>query len=749
MEWKNSLVALYVATFVSLFSLIRLVARKKPWRSTYWYGREKQPWLRTPKRRGAASTVLPSTAEQNTRASNSTHLYKDLYHKLQHLEQYPQILPTARDILISLFSETLELASQKPKAGILSIHEYSRDALSDFQRKEDDKVMDQWEEYLTRRMAKGPREMFSTKDEAKWWLVQSSPVKYVDGAWLGHINKITTPFYLRHVTKNAWQVLSEELGDGDIEKNHVYIYRRLMEVVEPQLPTGDDPDFIHPRHKLNEHGVWKAAVAQLLISLFPHQFLPEIIGFNMHYEAIALSTLKAAKELKELGFDPYYFILHISIDNGDSGHTAMALEVAMEYMALIQKRDGDAAAQHTWKRIQAGYILSKCLPTAPVCPSFKNPTPSPLQNIERFPRSDLEAEVIRIFKAKAAVSQKIHCSSRIKFGGHTITEWLAPRALEFEQKQMEFLDALSNTKPWIYKGDSERSRFLKELSWKGRMFGSFTPSEVCTVREWIDSLGGGQGYNNPKFYWHFIGKNEIPSEKIFQEQDIRADHPVFSPVSANSICTQVLPSISCLPRAASINATVIPNLSIFFPLWFAHPCLLEDFVCIPAKTTSPISCSILKILRAQSGFGAEDAIVAGMDEVRRNNNIGLVDLGLEMVRRSGFSEPTCLRDVLNTWKSDFALFMLHLCKRPTENVGLLLGLTMAFVDLHNTISLSSTLLSEDSQHLLGVMVDRERRNIDICLEVLQTTPPHFLDFCRGYHLGRAEIDRCFDQTSKQ
>ncbi|KAJ6258201.1 2-oxoglutarate-dependent dioxygenase [Drechslerella dactyloides] len=431
-------------------------------------------------------------AEQNTRAPNSIQLYKDLYYKLQHLEQHPQVLPTARDVLISLFSETLELASETPKAGILSIHEYSRDALSEFQRKEDEKVMDQWEQYLTRRMAKGPREMFTTKEEAKWWLVQSSPVKYVDGAWLGHINKITTPFYLRRVAKNAWQVLSEELGDGDIEKNHVYIYRRLMEVVEPRLPTGDNPDFIHPRHQLNEHGVWKAAVAQLLISLFPHQFLPEIIGFNMHYEAMVLSTLKAAKELKELGFDPYYFILHISIDNGDSGHTAMALEVAMEYMELMQKKDGDAAAQQIWKRIQAGYILSKGLPTAPVCPSFKKLTSSPLQRKESFPRNDFEAEVIRIFRAKAAVSWKIHCGSRIKFGGHTIAEWLAPRALESEQKQMEFLDALSNTKPWIYKGDSG--------------------SKVCTVKEWIDSLGGGGGPNNPKFYWRFIDKDEIPSQ---------------------------------------------------------------------------------------------------------------------------------------------------------------------------------------------------------------------------------------------
>ncbi|KAF3905933.1 hypothetical protein ABW21_db0201092 [Orbilia brochopaga] len=751
MEWTNSLVAICAATFISLFSLIRLVAHRRLWISmVYQYGQGKSSWLRIPEKpKPKPSHLCPlAAAEPNSPALSSMQIYKDMYYKLQHLEQHLQVLPTARDILISLFSETLEHASETPNMGILSIHNFSRDALSEFQQQEDDKVMDLWEQYLARRRAKGPREMFATKEEARWWLVQSSPVKYVDGAWLGHINKITTPFDLRRITKNAWQVLSEELGDGDLEKNHVHIYRRLMQVVEPSLPAGDDPDYTHSRHQLNEHDVWKAAVAQQLISLFPHEFLPEIIGFNMHYEAMVLSTLKAAKELKELGFDPYYFILHISIDNGDSGHTAMALEVAMEYMELVQRRDGDAAAQQAWKRIQAGYILSKGLPTAPICPSFRKPTSHPLPRREGFPRNDYEAEVIRIFKAKAPVSQKIHCGSKIKFGGLTIAEWLAPKALESERQQMEFLDALSNTKPWIYKGDSGSSKFLKELSWGGRMFGSFTQSEVYAIKEWIDSLGEGFGPINPKFYWRFVDRDEISSHKLFQHQDIRTDHPVFSPFPASNIFAQILPSTSRLPRAPTIDVNVTPNSNVFFPLWFTHPCLLEQFVCVPAKTTSSMACSIIRVLRAQYGFSNENAMVAGMDEVRRSKSIGLVDIGLEMVRKSGFNEPTCLKDVLRTWKSDFGLFMLHLCKRPLENMGLLLGLTMAFVDLHEAVSRSSTLLSKDGRRSLEAIADRERANMDGCLQDLQTTPSRFLEFCKGYHLGRAEIDRCFEQKLK-
>ena len=84
---------------------------------------------------------------------------------------------------------------------------------------------------------------------------QIAPVKYVDGAWLGYINKITLPFALRPVVKNSWQVLSEELGDGDLDKNHAQVYRELMKSVPLNLPAADTADFIQPRLGLNEPAV--------------------------------------------------------------------------------------------------------------------------------------------------------------------------------------------------------------------------------------------------------------------------------------------------------------------------------------------------------------------------------------------------------------------------------------------------------------------------------------------------------------
>lgn len=100
--------------------------------------------------------------------------------------------------------------------------------------------------------------------------------------------------------KNAWQVLSEELGDGDLDKNHVHVFVRLLDTIGAHLPRGDSVGFTHESLGLDDIQQWKAGLTQLLISLFPHDFLPEMLGFNMHFELIAVQTLKASKELAEL-----------------------------------------------------------------------------------------------------------------------------------------------------------------------------------------------------------------------------------------------------------------------------------------------------------------------------------------------------------------------------------------------------------------------------------------------------------------
>lgn len=668
--------------------------------------------------------------------------HKELYYKLQNLDQYPEILPRARDLLISMFSETLAAALKKSQSGILSVKQYTREGLTTFIQTKDDEMTKKWEEYLTRRKAGSPKELFKDREEAKWWLKQVAPAKYVDGAWLGHINKITTPFELRRATKIAWQVLSEELGDGDVRKNHVYVYEQLMKEIGSGLPNGDTADFIHPRHNLNEAAVWKAAVAQLLISLFPHEFLPEILGFNLHFEGLTMETLKAAKEVEELKFNAYYFFLHVTIDNADSGHTMMAMQAVIEYFEQLQSTQGSEAVKHAWRRFQIGFILSDGLPTTPQSPSMRTPA------VDSFPRTEHEAQVIKIIQAKAAVSHKIHCGTRLKIGRQTLFEWLEPTALASKAWQMEFLDEFTNTTPWIRKGNSAKSRLIQELSWGGKMFGSFTQNEVEIFKRWIDSMGS----YDPEVYWSFSRRTKTPSSLIFQNGDITTQYPVFQSVAAQALFSQPMHPISSPLPLSNLPLKISGNVDMrkLAPLWFTHPCLLESFVSVPYKSTSVIACCVVRLMRAQAGFGAEGPVVDGMDEARRTDSVGLVELGLALTEKAGMSSPTSLHDILTKWPSDFALSMLHLSMRPATNASLLLGLAWAFVSLHDAMAAgaglgsgSAAILLDAHRQDLQLIAQRERDSLTVCMNELKTNEREYAMFCTGNHVGRTEIEKCF------
>ncbi|KAL8832855.1 MAG: hypothetical protein Q9170_004721 [Blastenia crenularia] len=254
-------------------------------------------------------------------------VHKSLYYQIPNLEKHPRVLSQAPDILISFFTEVVNCSQHASSQSILAIKD--RSTLLKFLHDKDQKIIAQWEHYFSPRKSGKPREMFKGEEHAKWWLRQCAPVKFVDAAWLGYIHKVTTPFALRSITKNVWRILSEELGNGDLAKNHVPLFRNLMTEINHTLPEEESHDFIKS-NGLDTRQVWEAAVAQLRISLFPHGFLPEILGFNMHFEMLTWDSLVAIKKLKQLSINKYYFLLHVSIDNADSDHTAMAAQSVTE-----------------------------------------------------------------------------------------------------------------------------------------------------------------------------------------------------------------------------------------------------------------------------------------------------------------------------------------------------------------------------------------------------------------------------------
>jgi len=656
--------------------------------------------------------------------------FKELYFKLHNLERfYDDILPNVGSILDDMISEALGYAMLRESRGILDIEIYSPQSLEQFLRDEYDAVMRSWESYNLRRQAGGGRELFMRREDASNSIRLLAPLKLVDGAWLSHVHKISTPIALRQATQKAWQILSEELGDGDLRKNHVHVYSKLIRGTSGAYLEPHSPFFIDPQHNMTDIHVWKAAVAQQLISLLPDKFMPEMLGFNLHFEGVAFETLVTSRELQELSYDPSYFLLHVSIDNPHSGHSAIALEAVIEYLDYVERQSGAKDLQVAWNRVRAGYIFSQYLAAA--MGRLHSPRATNL--------SPCEEEVIKIIVGKARAAQKIHCGSRIMVGGHHINHWLDNERLRDVTWQTQFLQALSNAGSLVRRGRSADSKFVKEISWGGKMFGSFTHLEVTAIRQWIDALP----QIEQSSYWSFTGlcaeefahdprtdsqcwANAFYRETPLIEQALRDSNGTMSPFGTG---------------INDMKVTQRLNLNRMLPLWFAGLSLLENFVSVPSKVANDRSCAILRVLRAQHGMGVETEGVGGLDEALRNDRVDLVDIGLDWMEKAGLQRPHQIDMVLQAPDAVFAQELITLSVRPEEHAEVLVGLSCAFVELHQAMV---PFVSPPLRGALQQIAMREQRGLEEWIIDQRGTTAGRSMLCKAYSAGKREIATCFD-----
>jgi Iron-containing redox enzyme len=303
------------------------------------------------------------------------------------------------------------------------------------------RVAEQYASYLKARHEGAPRRFFSNRAHALFFLRAVAPTKLVDGAWLyGTLRQWADGRY-----HGLIRTYLEELGDGEPAQNHVVLYRKLIADLECE-----------PQGELDDSYYVQGAI-QLALGALGHDLLPEVIGFNLGYEQLPLHLLITSFELNELGIDPYYFTLHVTIDNASTGHAQKAAQSLRE---LIPLNDREAFI----RRVRAGYQLNELgTGTTAAIAAF-----------------DLEEEVVAMLERKQAFAQHMH-SDYCKIEGRTVNQWLAePGGIR------PFLAALER-KGWIKrKADPSQSRFWQLIDGPGAaMFGVFSAYEKQLLADWI------------------------------------------------------------------------------------------------------------------------------------------------------------------------------------------------------------------------------------------------------------------------
>ena len=313
-----------------------------------------------------------------------------------------------------------------------------------------EKVHAQYQTYLQGRKGGAPRRYFMNRAHALYFLRNVAPTKLVDGSWLYGLCAHADNARLSDLVTTY----VEELGDGLPDKNHVKLYRALL------ASNGLDPmeDLPDP--------LYRQGLVQLALGWNAHEFLPEIIGFNLGYEQLPLHLLITAYELNELGIDPYYFTLHVTVDNADTGHAMRACTAALENAPRIDD-GGDY-----WRRVRAGAKLG-------------DTGVSTLEVIQSF---DIDNEVVRIFAHKSPSGHGAH-SDFCKVAGRSVNDWLSN-----PDDMPEFLAALEQAN-WIKRNRPVgESRFWQLLQGeRAEMFGVFSPYELQAIHDSIrgvDSVDG-------------------------------------------------------------------------------------------------------------------------------------------------------------------------------------------------------------------------------------------------------------------
>lgn len=363
----------------------------------------------------------------------------------------PAQAPSARELYFSLMDDPAS-AGERARAYLTAQIEVARaepcelpDAVWQLQgwiQGRAESVGIAYREYLAARKNGAPRRYFTNKAHALYFLKGVAPTKLVDGAWLyGVLPRWDNPDFHPLI-----KTYLEELGDGVPDKNHVTLYRRLL------AAHGCE----HWETLPEDHFVQGAI--QLALAHHADAFLPEVVGYNLGYEQLPLHLLITSYELNELGIDPYYFTLHVTVDNAGSGHAHKAVQALRNLMA----QSSDPAA--FFQRVLDGYRLNDlgaC--TTSVIGAF-----------------DLEAELIDILAAKATVGKNMH-SDYCRVAGRSVNDWLG------DPKQIPaFLGALEDA-GWIQRGaDVEQSRFWRLIQGeRAEMFGVFSSYEQQVLRDWI------------------------------------------------------------------------------------------------------------------------------------------------------------------------------------------------------------------------------------------------------------------------
>lgn len=175
----------------------------------------------------------------------------------------------------------------------------------------------------------------------------------IDGAWSHRTGNLGR--FGRRTDGLLFSIYADEMGRGDLRKNHITVIHQVLRSLGVELPHIRDADF-RDQDELPDQ-FYDYTLYQLCLALFPDSFYNEILGYNLGIELFGLGEMRVheMQRLRHHGFDDSYERLHLSIDNFAAGHSRQSADLIMAHLDDVRRHSGESAVPGEWRRIWSGY----------------------------------------------------------------------------------------------------------------------------------------------------------------------------------------------------------------------------------------------------------------------------------------------------------------------------------------------------------------------------------------------------------
>ena len=324
------------------------------------------------------------------------------------------------------------------------------------------KTLREYSNYVNRRKNGGKRELFANVTHAKWYIMNITPTKIIDGAWLRNIS-LLPPSQTRDILlriymdeKGLYDTWQQTIQEN--ENDHIFLWKSLLKSCFKDVDINRvDSWSQHFMLACSKDDIWIPGCIQLALGSDPVRYLPEIVGYNLGYEQLSYEMLVCAYELKELGIDSSYFDIHISVDNLDCGHAYLSLRAAL---SLLKTPEGDDQ-NSIFQRILHGLHLSTIV--------------SETEIISRFSPASL---VNAMMERKMGVVHALHDTVQLS-DNRNLGECMRDAVVS-----KDMLKVL-NENGYLNSDILEETRFYSVIM--SRMRNGFTPDEMDVVRGYLES----------------------------------------------------------------------------------------------------------------------------------------------------------------------------------------------------------------------------------------------------------------------